>query len=217
MSNPNPSGPPPRLPMPDHAPQSAQPPASAVPPVPYVPVAQLPPAPQGGELPPIPPAGQFPPAPPTPPVTTSAPNGFGGQSGAASPMRQLPTNRGLLVFILLSIVTLGIYSIVVMTKIGGEINTVASRHDGRRTINFLLVLFLLGWLTGGIFTLIWYHLLSERIGVELRRRGLARQFGASDFWLWNVLGSLIIVGPYVYMYQLLHAMNDLNADYNQRG
>lgn len=40
---------------------------------------------------------------------------------------------------------------------------------------------------------------------------------AATYWLWNVLGVLIIVGPFIYMYKLLHAMNDLCADYNQRG
>lgn len=40
---------------------------------------------------------------------------------------------------------------------------------------------------------------------------------AATFWLWNVLGIFIIVGPLVYFYKLLHAMNDLSADYNARG
>ena len=40
---------------------------------------------------------------------------------------------------------------------------------------------------------------------------------ASTFWLWGILGSLIAVGPFIYIYKLLHAMNDLSADYNVRG
>lgn len=40
---------------------------------------------------------------------------------------------------------------------------------------------------------------------------------AATYWLWNILGSLIIVGPFIYTYKLLHAMNDLCADYNARG
>ena len=196
MVNPNPSGPPPRLPMPGHELKQAQAPVPVVPPAPYVP------------------AGQFP---PKPPAATGAQNGFGGQPGAATPSRQLPTNRGLLVFILLSVVTLGIYFLVVMTKIGGEVNAVATKRDGRNTMNFLLIALLLGPITGGIVTLIWFHLLSERIGAEMNLRGLSRRFGAADFWLWDFLGSLIIVGPFIYYYKLLHAMNDLNSDYNRRG
>lgn len=40
---------------------------------------------------------------------------------------------------------------------------------------------------------------------------------AATFWLWDVLGIFIIVGPLVYFYKLLHAMNNLSADYNARG
>lgn len=40
---------------------------------------------------------------------------------------------------------------------------------------------------------------------------------ASDYWLWGILGSLIIVGPFIYMYKYLKAINTLCADYNHRG
>ena len=40
---------------------------------------------------------------------------------------------------------------------------------------------------------------------------------AATYWLWSVLGTLIIVGPLAYTYKILHAMNDLSADYNMRG
>lgn len=45
-------------------------------------------------------------------------------ASSASPAVQLPTNRSLLKFVLLSIITLGIYGLVVMTKISTEINTI---------------------------------------------------------------------------------------------
>lgn len=48
-------------------------------------------------------------------------------------------------------------------------------------------------------------------------RGMTPTVTAATFWLWDVLGIFIIVGPLVYFYKLLHAMNDLSADYNARG
>lgn len=69
----------------------------------------------------------------------------------------------------------------------------------------------------GIGWLVWYHKLSGRIGVEQAARGLPVTVTATTYWLWNILGSLIIVGPFIYTYKLLHAMNDLCADYNARG
>ncbi|WP_231129339.1 DUF4234 domain-containing protein [Bifidobacterium choloepi] len=70
------------------------------------------------------------------------------------PNAQLPTNRSLLKFVLLSIVTLGIYGIYVMTVISTNINTIASRYDNRKTMNYCLVYFIFSWLTFGILPLV---------------------------------------------------------------
>lgn len=84
-------------------------------------------------------------------------------------------------------------------------------------MHYLLMFFLVGWLTLGVGWLVWGHNLSDRIGRELLARRIGYSFGAADFWLWNILGSLIIVGPFIYTHKLLTAMNMLSADYNQRG
>lgn len=126
----------------------------------------------------------------------------------------MKTNRGLLKMILLGIITLGIYPIVVYSQISEEINVLASPHDGRHTMHYCLIFFLFSWLTLNIATLVWWHRISGRIGQELRRRNLQYSFGASDFWLWNILGSLIVIGPFVYIHKLMKAMNFINADWN---
>lgn len=128
---------------------------------------------------------------------------------------QLPTNRGLLKMALLGPITLGIYPLVVLCKISSEINKVA-RNDRKNTMHFLLML-LLSPITLGIFTLIWYHNLCSRIGDELKRRNIPYNFGASDYWLWCMLGALIGIGPLVFIHKFMHAMNHLNGSYNQYG
>ena len=133
------------------------------------------------------------------------------------PKKRLPIDRGLAKFFFLSIITLGIYGIVVMTKISSEINTVATRYDGRKTTNYLWILFLWSWLTLGIAPLVWSHCLSNRIGNELTRRQIPYSFSAADFWLWNILGAVLGFLPLVYIHKLMTAMNHLNADYNQKG
>ncbi len=136
---------------------------------------------------------------------------------APAPAVKLNTNRSLLKFILLSIVTLGIYGIVILSGISTDINTIASRYDGKKTMHYCLIVFLLTGLTLGIAPLVWFHRLSARIGKELTRRGIAYSFGAGSFWGWNVLGACIVVGPFIYQHKLLHAMNLLCADYNAKG
>mgnify|MGYP004606139793 FL=1 len=136
---------------------------------------------------------------------------------APAPAVPLNTNRSLLKFILLNLITLGIYGIVILSGISTDINTIASRYDGKKTMHYCLIFFLLTGLTLGIAPLVWFHRLSARIGQELTRRGIDYSFGAGSFWGWNVLGACIVVGPFIYLYKLLHAMNLLCADYNAKG
>lgn len=130
---------------------------------------------------------------------------------------QLKTNRGLVKFILLSLITFGIYALVFFCSVSNDINVIANRYDGKKTMHYALLFFLVGPLTLEIGTIVWQHKISNRIGNELNRRGIAYSFSASDYWLWNVLGSLIIVGPFVYLYKLCKAMNELCAHYNVNG
>ena len=103
-----------------------------------------------------------------------------------APKLQLPTKRGLGKMIIFSILTLGIYPMVIWSRLAGEVNMVASRYDGERSMSFFGML-MLSPLTLGIHSLVWMHKLCRRIGTELQRRNINSNFGARDFWLWNVL------------------------------
>lgn len=135
----------------------------------------------------------------------------------AKPVLQLRTNRGLAKYWLLGAITFGIYPLVVESHISEELNLVVTPHDGRTTMHFCLIFFIFSWLTLNIAPIVWLHRTSDRMGNELKRRGIDYAFGASDFWLWGVLGSLIIIGPFVYVHKRMKAMNLINADYNEKG
>ena len=135
----------------------------------------------------------------------------------ARPVRQLKTNRGLAKFILLSMITFGIYGLVVMSAVRSDINTIAGRYDGKKTMHYCLVVFIFSWLTMGIVPLVWSHKISNRIGAELTRRGINYSFGAGTFWGWGILGSFIFVGPFIYAHKLLKSMNLLAGHYNIYG
>lgn len=133
------------------------------------------------------------------------------------PVGQLKTNRGLLKLILLSLVTLGIYAIVFYTSVANDVNLVCSRNDGKKTMHYCLLAFIVGPLTLGIGSIVWIHRLCNRIGDELKRRDVDYAFSATDYWLWNVLGSLFVVGPFIFLHKLAEAMNLMNMDYNVNG
>lgn len=135
-----------------------------------------------------------------------------------APVGQLKTSRGLVKYILLSLITLGIYSLVYYSSISTDINVIASRYDGKKTMHYCLLFFIVAPITFGIGSLVWYHKLSTRIGNELARRGIGYNFNAGTFWLWNIVGTMLFgIGPFVYLHKLSKAMNLLSADYNARG
>lgn len=136
---------------------------------------------------------------------------------STAPVGQLKTNRGLLKLILLSIITFGIYGLVAMSAVSTDINTIASRYDGKKTMHYCLLVFVFIWLTAGIAAFVWNHRLCNRIGAELRRRGIYYSIGAGTFWGWSILGALIVIGPFVYIHKLLKAMNLLSEHYNVNG
>jgi len=136
---------------------------------------------------------------------------------SATPAYKLKTNRGLFKFLFLSLITFGIYGIVVMSEVTEDINILAGRYDGKRTMSYCLMMFVFSWLTLGIAPLVWSHRMCTRIGGELARRGITYPFGAGTFWGWGFFGSLILVGPFIYTHKLLKSMNLLATHYNING
>ncbi len=127
------------------------------------------------------------------------------------------TNYSMIKTILLSMITFGIYGLVVYSNMSTDINVIASKYDGKKTMHYCLIVFIFSWLTFGIAPIVWIHRLSARIGNELSRRGISYSFGAGSFWGWGVLGSFIVVGPFVYMHKLCKAMNMLGEDFKVNG
>lgn len=141
----------------------------------------------------------------------------GNSTNVPPMMKPLNTNRGLLKYILLTLVTFGIYAIVFFSSLGEDLNIIASRYDGKKTMHYCIIIFLLSPITLGIAALVWINNVCNRIGQELSRRGIDFKFNAGTFWLWGVLGSIIIVGPFIYIAKLCTAMNELCKNYNANG
>ena len=84
-------------------------------------------------------------------------------------------------------------------------------------MHYCLLFFLIGIITFGIATLVWYTKFCGRIGAEEQRRGLPVDINGGTFWLWGILGSLILVGPFIFVHKMCKGMNAVNADYNIHG
>ncbi len=132
----------------------------------------------------------------------------------AAPIAKLDENRNFWKFWLLDVLTFGIYGIVTFMSISFDINKIASRHDGKKTMNYIFAL-VLAFFTFSIVMLVWFYQLSERITDELDRRQIQCEFSTSDFWTWQIFGSFILIGPRVFHYKLIKAMNLLCKAYNE--
>lgn len=130
----------------------------------------------------------------------------------------LDENRGFWKYFLLSIVTLGVYSIIVWTRMVKDVNTIATPYDNRHTKHYCLMFFLLSWVTLGIYSLVWHSNLASRVKNELFRRGIDYKFGVGTFWGWGFFGRLLLgIGPLIYVAKLIKSMNLLCHDYNLKG
>ncbi len=134
-----------------------------------------------------------------------------------APVAQLRTNRSFIKTLLLSLITFGFYGLFVYAGVADDVNTVCTRYDNRKTMNYWLLFFIVTPLTLGIGNIVWMHNICNRIGNELKRRGVDYNFSAGTFWLWTFLGLFIVVGPFVFAHKFFKAVNKLNESFNQVG
>lgn len=115
--------------------------------------------------------------------------------------------RSIVAFILLSVVTLGIYPLISMSIMTDEINSVCE-GDGRQQMSYILA-WLLGIITLGIYPIYWiYTAISRLEDNEYRYRGYVKvSHSASSFLIWYLLGFLIAIGPLVAMCFFLDDVN----------
>ncbi len=127
----------------------------------------------------------------------------------------LQTNRQMWKLMVFSYLTCGIYTILFFIPFSFDIDKVAPKRDGGKTFNYLFA-FLLALVTGNIALWVWFYHITDRVEEALANRGIDYSLSMSDFWGWYVLGSFILVGPFVYFHKLCTAMNLLCEDFNTK-
>lgn len=127
----------------------------------------------------------------------------------------LKENRSMLVVILLSIITCGLYSLWFYYAYARDMNT-ACAGDGKKTGGLLAIIFL-SIITLGIYGIVWTYKVGDRIYENCARRGLQAPCSGGSLLLWSILGSAIIIGPFVALHKMLKGLNMLCAHYNRAG
>ena len=105
--------------------------------------------------------------------------------------------RSIPLVVLLSLITFGIYPLVLLCKAGEEVNRICD-GDGKNNMFYLLA-WLLGIVTLGIYPLIWCSKAMNRLQDNSYRYGpVAKpQYSGGSFLLWFLLGAIIGIGPIV--------------------
>lgn len=115
--------------------------------------------------------------------------------------------RNIALVILLGFVTCGIYFIVLHCMLGSETNRICE-GDGKKNMHWLLAA-LLGVVTLGIYPIFWCAKAMDRLqDNSYRYPGVNVPYDGGNFWLWELLGLFIGIGPLV---ALAHFVKDVNA------
>ena len=143
-----------------------------------------------------------------------APNGAYGAPNNGYGPQTVKTDRSLIMYIVLSIITCGIYSWYFIYSLARDVN-IMCRADGKKT-GGLLAFILLSIITCGIYSLYWMYSIGNRLAANAPRYGMNFQENGTTVLLWYLVGALLCgIGPYVAMHFLIKNSNALGVAYNR--
>ena len=126
----------------------------------------------------------------------------------------LKTDRSLLTYILLCLVTCGFYSWYFIYSVSKDVN-IACQGDGNST-GGLGKFILLCLVTCGIYGVIWQYSLGNRLAANAPRYGLNFQENGTSVLMWCLFGSLICgIGPFIGMNIIIKNTNIICSAYNR--
>lgn len=144
-------------------------------------------------------------------------NGYPGnqQWGSYYGARPLRTDRDLVTYILLSIITCGIYGYWFVYKLAQDVN-VACEGDGEETPG-LAVYILLNLITCGMYNFYWMYKIGNRLAqTAYRKYGFQMQENGTTILVWLIFGSLLCgIGYFIGNYILIKNTNAICDAYNQ--
>lgn len=141
--------------------------------------------------------------------------GYSAPTGAAMmSMAPLKTDRNIFLYILLTLVTCGIYGYYFIYKLAQDVN-VACDGDGESTPG-LLMFVLLSWITCGIYAYYWYYKLANRLAKNAPRYGMQFQENGTTVLMWIIFGMLLCgIGSFIGLHILFKNANMICAAYNR--
>lgn len=129
-------------------------------------------------------------------------------------MRRLQTDRNIVMYILLNIVTCGIYSWYFIYKLAQDVNEMC-KDDGQNTPG-LGMFILLSLVTCNFYAYYWYYQLGNRLQANGPTYGMNIQENGTTILLWCIVGLVLCgIGPYIAMHLIIKNTNAMATVYNQ--
>ncbi len=142
-------------------------------------------------------------------------NGNANGSVYGSPKERLKDDRGIASYIILSIITCGIYGYYFIYKMAHDVN-LACDGDGESTTG-LGMFIVLSFITCGFYAYYWYYKLGNRLADNAPRYGLSFREDGTTVLLWCLFGLLVCgIGPFIGMYILIKNSNLICGAYNRQ-
>lgn len=128
-------------------------------------------------------------------------------------MRAIKTDRSLISYIVLSLITCGIYGLFFIHELSSDLNTMCA-GDGKKTPS-LGELILFSFLTCGIYTWFYYYNIGNRLQENAPRYGMHFTENGTTVLMWQLFGSMLCgIGPYVAMNIIIKNTNSMAQAYN---
>lgn len=128
-------------------------------------------------------------------------------------MRRIKDDRSLFTYIVLGILTFGIYNLWYLHRLVKDINELCA-EDGKRSSG-ILVYIVFSILTCGLYSFFWWYRIGDMLERAVNRRGINNSISGGYVLISMLLGVLICgIASYVGIYKVFDATNDLANDYN---
>ena len=129
-------------------------------------------------------------------------------------MRRIQTDRNIVIYILLNIITCGIYGWYFIYKLAEDVNIMCA-DDGQKTSG-LLTFVLLNFVTCGFYAYYWYYQLGNRLQMNAAKYDIVVMENGTTILVWCLVGLLVCgIGPYVAMHLIIKNTNNMAAAYNR--
>ena len=127
--------------------------------------------------------------------------------------RDLKDDRSIFAYIVLGLLTCGIYNIWVLYGLANDVNLICKDYGKRTTGAITLVV--LSLLTFGLYAVFWWVRLADMLGYAARKRNLNVSVSGGFILACMVLNYLVCgIASWVGVHKIFEVSNELANDYN---